>query len=229
MRAYKVFNNDWTCNNFQYEVGKEYEYQGRISICESGFHACEKLEDCFTYYDCVQWNKIAEVELSGEIYSHDEDSKKCASKIKIVREIAFNEIADYISEGVATSQGVAWSQGVARSLGIRNCKGIFNSIFSCDIESPSYLFNKQVDQSRFNEVHTKIKELIGSWQPTFNNLKSLYLKNDGEWKKTPIPDAKKLQTEEAWEGMPQIAIDYIKSLPEFDAEIFKEITGIKNG
>ena len=47
MKAYKVFNNDWTCSNFQYEIGKEYEYQGELEICKSGFHACEKLEDCF--------------------------------------------------------------------------------------------------------------------------------------------------------------------------------------
>ena len=25
MKGYKVFNPDWTCRNFQYEVGKTYE------------------------------------------------------------------------------------------------------------------------------------------------------------------------------------------------------------
>ena len=31
---------------------------------------------------------------------------------------------------------------------------------------------------------------------------------------------------EAWKDMPQEAIDYLKSLPEFDARIFKRVTGI---
>ena len=27
--AYKMFNNDWTCSDFQYEIGKEYHYEGK--------------------------------------------------------------------------------------------------------------------------------------------------------------------------------------------------------
>ena len=50
IKAYKVFNPDMTCRGFQYEVGKEYEAKGKIIICENGFHACEKLSDCFNYY-----------------------------------------------------------------------------------------------------------------------------------------------------------------------------------
>ena len=61
---------------------------------------------------------------------------------------------------------------------------------------------------------------MGNWSPTFNNLKSLYLKSGSNWEKTPIPDARKLQIKEAWEGMPKEAIKYLKSLPEFDAKIF---------
>ena len=31
---------------------------------------------------------------------------------------------------------------------------------------------------------------------------------------------------EAWKDMPQEAIDYLKGLPEFNAKIFKRVTGI---
>ena len=31
---------------------------------------------------------------------------------------------------------------------------------------------------------------------------------------------------EAWKDMPREAIDYVKTLPEFNAEMFKRITGI---
>ena len=76
---------------------------------------------------------------------------------------------------------------------------------------------------RLLDLHSKLK----TWKPTFNNLKSLYIKNENNWKKTPIPNAQEIQKEEAWKDMPQEAIDEIKSWPEFDADIFYKITGLK--
>ena len=40
-------------------------------------------------------------------------------------------------------------------------------------------------------------------------------------------NAKAIQKEEAWADMPKEAIEYIKSLPEFNAKIFFEVTGIE--
>ena len=65
LRAFKVFNPDWTCKGFQYEIGKTYKIEGEPSMCESGFHACKKVSDCFSYYSFDPKNKVAEVELSG--------------------------------------------------------------------------------------------------------------------------------------------------------------------
>ena len=79
----------------------------------------------------------------------------------------------------------------------------------------------------WEEVNTKFRELLNKWSPTFNNLKGLYLKSGEKWAYTPIPQAKELSIKEAWGGMPQQAVNYLKSLPEFNAEIFKNITGIE--
>jgi hypothetical protein len=43
----------------------------------------------------------------------------------------------------------------------------------------------------------------------------------------PMDQTKELSKDEAWYGMPKELLEYIKSLPEFDAEIFFEITGIR--
>ena len=50
MKAYKVFNSDWTCRGFQYKVGETYNFDGEIELCGRGFHACENVVDCFNYY-----------------------------------------------------------------------------------------------------------------------------------------------------------------------------------
>jgi hypothetical protein len=99
MKGYKVFNPDWTCKGFKYEVGKKYHCDGEISCCENGFHFCTKLADCFNYYKFNSNNKVAEIEASGDIDSKEDDTKHCASDIEIIREITWHEVLDMVNEG----------------------------------------------------------------------------------------------------------------------------------
>lgn len=100
MRAYKVFDGNWCCRGFQYEVGKSYHEEG-IEICMRGFHACRRLNDCFSYYDFDRHNRVAEVELSGEIQEGEiqEGSKVCASDITILREMTWEEVLEQCNCG----------------------------------------------------------------------------------------------------------------------------------
>ena len=84
--AYKGFNEDLTCRGFQYEIGKEYE-EKEVSVCESGFHACENPFDVLGYYGDVLDNRFCKVEQSGTIKK--DDKKQASSKIKVVAEIGF--------------------------------------------------------------------------------------------------------------------------------------------
>ena len=101
MKGYKVFNSDWTCRGFQFEVGKVFEEDVTPVCCDKGFHFCTKASDCFSYYDFDPNNKVAEVEALGEIDSNDEDSKCCTNKIKIVREINWQEVLELVNLGKA--------------------------------------------------------------------------------------------------------------------------------
>lgn len=67
MKGYKVFNSDWTCRGFQYEVGKTYEEDVKPECCERGFHFCTKALDCFEYYSFNPSRHMAEVEALGDI------------------------------------------------------------------------------------------------------------------------------------------------------------------
>ena len=89
IKAYKVFNQDWTCKNFKFEIGKTYSIKGELKMCENGFHACKKINNCFNYYDFNPKNKVAEVLLLGNVLGIDED-KQCCETIKIVKPIFLN-------------------------------------------------------------------------------------------------------------------------------------------
>ena len=82
MKSYKGFNKDMTCRGFQYEEGKEYKHDGKVSACNGGFHACEDPLDCFAYYAPAN-SVYHEVEQKGEISKGDDDSKIASSVIKI--------------------------------------------------------------------------------------------------------------------------------------------------
>ena len=85
--AYKGFNGDMTCRDFQYEVGKEYIHEGDIEPCGSGFHACRNPFDVLDYYDNMLNNRYCIVEQSGTIKErHD---KQVSSKISIKEEIGW--------------------------------------------------------------------------------------------------------------------------------------------
>lgn len=66
IKAYKGFNKDMTCRGFAYEVGKEYEHDGPVKVCEAGFHACENPFDVLDYYGDILEHRYCEVEQSGE-------------------------------------------------------------------------------------------------------------------------------------------------------------------
>ena len=86
VKSYKGFNKDMTCRGFQYEDGKEYEEES-VEVCDHGFHACEYPLDCLGYYSPSE-SVYHEVEQSGEIQKHSEDTKVASTKIKIGAEIS---------------------------------------------------------------------------------------------------------------------------------------------
>ena len=99
IKGYKVFNSDWTCRGFQYEVGKIFEEDVTPSCCDRGFHFCLKASDCFNYYKFCSDNKVAEVVALGDVDYADANTKCCTNRIRIVREIPWDEVLRIVNEG----------------------------------------------------------------------------------------------------------------------------------
>ena len=131
------------------------------------------------------------------------------------------------SFGVNGSLGISNSFGVNGSFGISNSFGVDMALFLSNKPRTYSIFGREVSEERFYEVREKLYDKLSGWRPTFNNIKALYLANGSDWKLTPIKDAENISKKEAWADMPKPAIKYVKSLPEFDAEMFKEITELE--
>lgn len=97
IKGYKVFNPDWTCKGFQYEVGKTYKHNGNIEVCERGFHFCQKASACFNYYMFDPANKVAEVNAIGLVKTCGD--KSVTDEIVIVREISWQELLTLVNTG----------------------------------------------------------------------------------------------------------------------------------
>ena len=80
IKGYKAFNPGLKCRNFQYEVGKEYEEEGDIKLCNNGFHFCENPLDVLEYYELCE-SEFAEVETDGK--TETDGRKTVSNKIKI--------------------------------------------------------------------------------------------------------------------------------------------------
>ena len=99
IKAYKGFNKDMTCSDFQYEEGKEYVTE-KAEACECGFHACEYPLDVFSYYP-PGTSVYHEVEQSGEL-DRSESDKVASTKIKIGARI---DIAGIVKAAISYIKG----------------------------------------------------------------------------------------------------------------------------
>jgi len=107
MKAFKGFNEKLQCNPngepFQYEIGKEYEHEGDVKPCRSGFHACKSPLDVLGYYP-PNTSRYCEVEVDDDCKGDNDDSKVASKRIKIGAEIGVVGLAkahiEYVKEHV---------------------------------------------------------------------------------------------------------------------------------
>lgn len=230
VKGYKVFNPDWTCRGFQYEVGKIFEEDVKPSCCDRGFHFCEKAADCFSYYSFNSENRVAEVIALGEV---DTDGKKsCTNKIQIVREIPWQELLTIVNTGKDCT-GLC-NTGDCNT-GNRNKSSFNTGCFNTE-EQKITLFNKPSDITYNDWLRSDARYLLN--QIPKDVVEWVYEEDMTDEEKAANPTyettggyLKVLNESECgqlWCGsLSDFQKNYIKSIPNFDAEIFEQCTGIK--
>jgi hypothetical protein len=235
VKGYKVFNPDWTCRGFQYEVGKIFEEDVKPSCCDRGFHFCEKAADCFSYYSFNSENRVAEVIALGEV---DTDGKKsCINKIQIVREIPWQELLTIVNTGKDCT-GLCNTGN--RNTGNRNTgdwnKSSFNTGCFNTEEQKITLFNKPSDITYNDWLRSDARYLLN--QIPKDVVEWVYEEDMTDEEKAANPTYEttggylKVLNESKcgqlwWGSLSDFQKNYIKSIPNFDAEIFEQCTGIK--
>jgi hypothetical protein len=96
LTAYKGFNLDFSCRGMQYKLGETFEHVGPVEACESGLHSCENPLDIFEYY-APGTSIYAEVEASGEIARHGDDSKVASARLRVKAVLA---LPDFIGRAL---------------------------------------------------------------------------------------------------------------------------------
>lgn len=126
MRAFKGFNKDLTCRGYQYEEGKEFHTE-RAECCDTGFHACEYPLDCFGYYDPAH-SVFHEVELSGEMDKSGDNTKVCATDIKIGARLSIAGLVkmaiDFTMSKVNKEAGLDERHGFASATGYKGASSV---------------------------------------------------------------------------------------------------------
>ena len=123
MKAYKGFDKDMKCREFQYEVGKEYEEENS-ALCKKGFHACENPLDTFRYYAPTN-SRYCEVDVDDNGERNSGDSKVCGKYIKIGAEIGLKGVINAGERFVfdkcesATEENASGVRGNAAASGLR--------------------------------------------------------------------------------------------------------------
>lgn len=113
MKAYKGFDKDMKCRDFQFEAGKTYEEENAI-LCKKGFHACLAPLDVFRYYEPCgadgNLQNFHEVELDDVSEEKSDDSKVVAKKIKVGDSLDFIGLAkahiEYVKNHLNSTNGI---------------------------------------------------------------------------------------------------------------------------
>lgn len=220
----KGFDKNLCCRGMQFEVGKIYDTGAKddeIRLCSNTvYHYCDNITQAHEHYSCVpnQQNRFCEIEVLGAEVT---DGKKCGSnKIKIVREIVGDELKTLIGQingNTGLFNSGDWNSGDWNSGDWNSCNGS-NGVFCNQEDKNIRIFNKPSGMSLQRFRRSKYYDALISepleltyWDEKNEKLKCRSYKDACAiwWSKLTVENKK-----------------IILEIPNFDPEVFFDITGI---
>lgn len=247
LTAYKGFNinsnNELVCRDMIFRVGETAEVSGPLELCRNGIHFCWNLNDINEYYN-LRNSVICEVEILGDIVNQEDMKKSCTNKLKVVRMLTKEDVWKISNTGTDNTGYINTGDRNTGDRNTGNCNtgnrntgdwntGDRNSGFFNTKENKCYIFDKisnmtvtEFRNSRYyralwsspfvltewvnytdeEKQADKAKELIGGYLKRYD-----YKEACAKW----------------WKKMSADNREIIKQIPNFDADKFFEITGIR--
>ena len=242
-KAYKVFENDWTCRGYDFKdkkgnvINTIHKIEGQIKLCNHGFHYCPELNNCFNYYSFNSNNKIAEIEITGEFIVGD-DGKEVTSEFKIIRELSWQEVLNLVNTGTENTgrANTGYRNTGDQNTGDQNT-GDWNTgyrntgYFNTTTPSTVLVFNKECKVTDWENA-TKPNFIYFGYLTKFiwsddmsNKEKEQHPEHEclgGYLRKMTYKEAFK----HSWDNADDEDRKLVLGLPNFDNKIFEEISGI---
>ena len=250
-KYYKAFNRDLTCRGMQYEIGKEYTFDGEPIPCQQGFHFCKSITDVYNFYDMSEDTRVCEVKPLGDIVTNDE-IKYCTNKIKIVKEVKNPRVksntsesnsgycnSGYCNSGYCNSgnrNSGDWNSG-NRNSGDWNSGNRNSGVFNTEKNPKIKLFDKESDWTFANWYNSNAYGVMAYCPYTHSYFINEFNMTDeekaihpeyktiGGYVKTFI--ATKENKQNWWNNLSSEDRQSVYDLPNFDAYKFEMCTGIK--
>ena len=228
----KGFDKNLCCRGMQFEIGKTYDTGAKddeIRLCsDTVFHYCDSIQKVHNYYSCApdSQNRFCEIEVLGAEIS--DESKSGTNKINIIREITGDELSTLL--GLNNGNAGIFNSGNFNSgnfnSGYRN-SGDWNSCDGSDgvfcnepdrniriFNQPSGMSLQNFRESLYCKALLSKPLVLAWWDEKTNTLKSRsYKEACAIW----------------WDSLTDENKEIIQQIPNFDADVFFDITGIRVG
>lgn len=227
----KGFDKDLKCRGFQFEIGKEYKIKdkGELKLCsDSVFHYCDTLQKVHQYYHVLDDNRYCEIEVLGKEIT--DGNKFGSNHIKIIREIVGEELN--ILKGLTNGNSGIFNSGDWNSGDFNSCNysnGVFCNTDDDNIRifnNPSGMSFNEFRNSKYYTALCSSPFILTEWVGYTNDEKKESERkalDEGYLKEYSYKDACK----NWWDNMSDENKEIVLSIPNFDKEVFEDITGIK--
>ena len=251
----KGFDKNLCCRGMQYGIGEEYgtgaEHITPSNLCSAKvIHYCDSMQRVDRYYGCEKTieNRYCEIENLGEEVTNGEIFG--SNHIRIVREITGDELdtikgqingntglfnSGYLNSGDRNSGKLNsgdlnsgyWNSGDLNSGNLNS--GDLNSGYFNSCDGSNGVFCNQEDKDiRIFNIHSgmSLEQFIDS-KYYHAIISSAFMLTEEEEKGAVKTHTFKEACDKWWKNMSDENRAIVKSIPNFDADVFEDITGIR--
>lgn len=121
MIAYKAFNKNLTCRNYQFKMGLNVTEKAKAVAY--GFHCAENPLDCLSYYGNMNSADYYIVNAGGDVDEDGHDTKIACTELTIIKKLTLEEFVLHALAYMVDHPKREWNGNVIKDNGAAGCHG----------------------------------------------------------------------------------------------------------